>query len=209
MNYFNRCSHENKTRSSRLRTLPKLPGNQRCRAGRLRGAHGAQSCQSQATFIHAANPRPTAAIAAKAASLPPSPRAGQRAGGRGSRASMLDRNAGDEATPAGPLAGCPHPRCQDESLPPPSPPSRIPADLSRAGPRAGGRGSQQSSSIGVQATCDFSHSTAFINTNALYPSGPDAHCLPLHNSLVFSGPHDRLEAEISKKQRTIFEKMEI
>jgi len=35
-----------------------------------------------------------------------------------------------------PIAGCLHPRCQAESLPPPSPQARIPAAPSRAGQRA-------------------------------------------------------------------------
>jgi len=48
----------------------------------------------------------------------------------------------------------PHPPCQAASLPPPSPPIRIPAAPSRAGPRAGGRGQRQSSSTGMQATSD-------------------------------------------------------
>jgi hypothetical protein len=38
-----------------------------------------------------------------------------------------------------PITDCLHPHCQAESLPPPSPPSRIPAALPRAGQRACGR----------------------------------------------------------------------
>jgi len=60
------------------------------------------------------------------------------ADGRGHRRS---RSTGMQATSApGPLASELHPRCQSESLPPPSPPICIPAAPSRAGPRACGRG---------------------------------------------------------------------
>ncbi len=67
--------------------------------------------------------------------IPAAPsRAGLRAGGRGQRRSPLDRNAGDEAIPVGSLAGSLHPRCQSESLLPPSPPTRIPAAPLKSGP---------------------------------------------------------------------------
>jgi hypothetical protein len=101
-------------------------------------------------LIHAANPNPYRRPRRQAASLPPPSRAGQRAGGRGHRRS---RATGMQATSGpGPLAVCLHPGCQSESLPPPSPPSCIPAAPSRAGQRAGGRGHRRSRSTGRQAS---------------------------------------------------------
>jgi len=88
----------------------------------------------RASTIHAANSHPYRRHRYQAASLPPltSGPADRRAG---PPAIPLDRNTGDERRLAL-LAGCLHLRCQAESLPPPSPPSCIPAAPSRAGQRA-------------------------------------------------------------------------
>jgi hypothetical protein len=75
--------------------------------------------------------------------------AGRRAGPPAIPARPERRRRGDARPP---WQTSPHPRCQAESLPPPSPPSRIPAAPSRAGSRAGGRGHRRSRSTGRQAT---------------------------------------------------------
>jgi len=55
---------------------------------------------------------------------------------------LLDRSASAERAPAGSLAGCLHPRCQSESLPPPSPPRPHPCRPPTSGPASTRAGPQ-------------------------------------------------------------------
>jgi hypothetical protein len=68
---------------------------------------------------------PTAPIAAKPHPCRPPLTSGPAGMRAGPPAILLDRNAGDKATPAGLLASELHPRCQAESLLPPSPPAGV------------------------------------------------------------------------------------
>ena len=129
-------------RSSTPADMPATSGHQRSRSTAMRAAMRASgpppgvraSLQSLLDLIPASHPD------RQAASLPPptSGPAGRRAGG----ATGNPRSIGVRATsdPGRTLAGCLHPRCQAESLPPQSPPSCIPAaphTSGHAGMRAG------------------------------------------------------------------------
>jgi hypothetical protein len=92
-----------------------------------------RSCPSQTAFIRTAKPNPYRRHRRQAASLPPShERASGHAGERDHRRSSS--TGAQAASDPGPLASCLHPRCQAESLPPPSPPSCIPAAPHTSGP---------------------------------------------------------------------------
>jgi len=79
-----------------------------------------------ASCIHAANLNPSRRHRRQSASLPPPHARARGHAGGATGAIPLDRNTGDERTQPGPPAGCLHPCCQSESLPPPSPPKPHP-----------------------------------------------------------------------------------
>jgi len=122
-----RCQAESLPPPSPPIRIPAAPPHERAsgHAGGATGDPARPECRRRANpgqppgrraLIHAAKLSPYRRHHRQAASLPPpltSGAAGRRAG---PQAIPIDRNAGDERTPAGPWRASPHPHCQSSSL---------------------------------------------------------------------------------------------